>query len=160
MKRVFSLSICLVFLVLISGCQPKESGLFLIRQNDLYGFINKTGKIVIKPQFEEAESFSEGLAPVMIDKKYGYINKTGKTVIEPQYDDVMGSFSAGPSPLPRIGGLSLLRPYFLRRIFALFRSFFNSMFSCILFSRKFIPHEISRSPRIPSSFMTVISVCV
>jgi len=103
MKRVFSLSICLVFLVLISCCQQKESGLFLIRQNDLYGFINKTGKIVVKPQFEEAESFSEGLAPVMIDKNYGYIDKTGKTVIEPQYDDVMGSFSAGLAAVKKGG---------------------------------------------------------
>jgi len=31
-------------------------------------------------------SFSENLAPVMVDGKWGYIDKSGRTVIEPQYD--------------------------------------------------------------------------
>ena len=30
---------------------------------------------VIKPQFDDAWSFSEGLAPVKIGDKYGYISK-------------------------------------------------------------------------------------
>ncbi|MBV9957180.1 MAG: WG repeat-containing protein, partial [Acidobacteria bacterium] len=46
------------------------------------GFIDKTGKLVIAPQFDSVESFGEGLAVVMIDRKYGFIDKTGKVVIE------------------------------------------------------------------------------
>jgi hypothetical protein len=38
-----------------------------------WGYINKSGKFVIAPQFADAGSFSEGLAPVEIDGKYGYI---------------------------------------------------------------------------------------
>jgi len=48
-----------------------------------YGYIDKTGKIVIEPKFDNAWSFSEGLARVKIDDKDGYIDKTGKYVWEP-----------------------------------------------------------------------------
>jgi len=53
-----------------------------------YGFVDKTGKIVIPPQFDEVWSFSEGLCGVRIDKKYGFIDKTGNIVISCQFDDV------------------------------------------------------------------------
>jgi hypothetical protein len=46
-----------------------------------YGFIDKTGKEVIKPQYQEVHPFSEGLALVEKNDKYGYIDRTGKEVI-------------------------------------------------------------------------------
>jgi hypothetical protein len=49
-----------------------------------YGFINRSGKTMIPPQFDLAYGFSEGLAAVQIDKKWGYIETTGKMVIPPQ----------------------------------------------------------------------------
>lgn len=36
-------------------------------ENRKYGFIDKTGEIVIKPQFDEVDVFSEGLACVTIN---------------------------------------------------------------------------------------------
>ena len=55
-----------------------------------YGWIDKTGKYVINPQFDYATGFLEGLACVRIGDrntgKYGYIDKTGKYVIKPQFD--------------------------------------------------------------------------
>src|SRR6218665_2970306 len=51
-----------------------------------WGYINKTGKIVIKLQFDEARGFREGLANIKLDSKWGYINKTGKIVINPRFD--------------------------------------------------------------------------
>lgn len=52
----------------------------------LYGFIDKTGKIVIKAQFTDAYSFTEGLAAVCTEwQKCGFIDKTGSFVIEPKY---------------------------------------------------------------------------
>jgi hypothetical protein len=59
-----------------------------------WGFIDKSGKIVIDYRFEDVSLFSEGLAPVQVGGKWGYIDKTGKTVIEPQYDYAW-SFSEG-----------------------------------------------------------------
>ena len=44
------------------------------------GFIDKTGKYVINPQFDIAFDFSEGLAGIWIGGKRGYIDKTGKIV--------------------------------------------------------------------------------
>ena len=49
---------------------------------DKYGFIDKTGKVVIERKFDRAGGFSEGLAPVAIGKKWGYIDKRGKKVID------------------------------------------------------------------------------
>ena len=50
----------------------------------------KTGTIVINPQFDWAESFSDGLAPVRIGDDttgtWGFIDKTGHFVINPQFD--------------------------------------------------------------------------
>jgi hypothetical protein len=54
-----------------------------ISVNDQLGFIDKTGKVVIEPKFDGAESFSGGLAKVWIGKRYGHIDKKGKYVWEP-----------------------------------------------------------------------------
>lgn len=54
--------------------------------NKGWGYINKTGTVVIEPQFQEASSFSEGLASVMVKGRWGVIDKAGRMVIEPQYD--------------------------------------------------------------------------
>ncbi len=51
-----------------------------------YGYIHKSGVVVIPPQFAGAGVFSEGLAAVEIDAKCGYIDKSGRVVIPPQYD--------------------------------------------------------------------------
>lgn len=59
-----------------------------------YGYIDKTGKLVIKSQFSEVKNFSQGLAAVKIADKWGYTNKTGKLVIEPEFNDAR-SFSEG-----------------------------------------------------------------
>ena len=58
------------------------------------GFIDKTGKEKIEPQFEEATCFSEGLAGVHIKDKWGVIDNAGRLVIKPQYD-VINGFSEG-----------------------------------------------------------------
>ncbi len=51
---------------------------------------SKTGLLVINPQFDLAESFSDGLAAVRIGDgktgKWGFIDKDGKFVINPQFD--------------------------------------------------------------------------
>ena len=55
-------------------------GLACVLINEQFGYIDKTGKIVIEPQFDcSAANFSEGLARVKIDGKYGYVDKKGAT---------------------------------------------------------------------------------
>ncbi len=53
----------------------------------LIGYIDKTGKQVIEPKFEQARVFSGGLAAVQRSgEKWGYIDKTGKMLIGPKFD--------------------------------------------------------------------------
>jgi len=77
-----------------------------VKKSGKWGFVDKTGKWVIKPQFKWAWGFSEGLAKVEIDgwpnEKYGYIDKTGKMVIEPQFD-IAEDFSEGLATVKKYG---------------------------------------------------------
>ncbi len=50
------------------------------------GFIDKTGRYVIKPQYDNAGNFLHGLAWIEIGGKYGFIDKAGNMVVEPQFD--------------------------------------------------------------------------
>jgi hypothetical protein len=59
-----------------------------------YGFINQTGKMVISPQFDRAEGFSDEKAAVKVGGKWGFIDRRGQVVISPQFTWVH-SFSEG-----------------------------------------------------------------
>lgn len=58
------------------------SGLFAANLAGKWGFINKLGKVAIPHKFDEALSFSEGLAAVLKDGKWGYIDVKGKSVLQ------------------------------------------------------------------------------
>lgn len=63
--------------------------------NGKYGYIDKSGEFIIKPQFDIAsKKFNEGLASVQFNGKYGYIDKSGNIIIEPKFDDAR-DFSEG-----------------------------------------------------------------
>jgi hypothetical protein len=73
--------------------------------NARFGYIDKTGNLIIPAKFGEARDFSEGLAAVKInrpyqdepdnsDKYWGYINAAGAYVITPRYYQVK-AFSEG-----------------------------------------------------------------
>lgn len=57
-----------------------------------WGYVDKCGNLVIKPQYVSAECFSDGLGLVsIVDPKnenkqlYGYVDKTGRFALEPKY---------------------------------------------------------------------------
>ena len=58
----------------------------MITFRNLMGFIDKTGEVVIQPQYDGANDFTEGLSAVITNSKTGYIDITGKMVIEPTFD--------------------------------------------------------------------------
>ncbi len=67
---------------------PKASyheGLAAVRIGDRYGYIDRSGHVVIPPRFQYAQIFSEGLARVVIADRSGYIDRTGRVVIEPRF---------------------------------------------------------------------------
>lgn len=84
------------------GAAGETSKLFPIIQNGKWGYIDKSGNIIIKPQFDHASHFSEGLAVIKINNKSGYIDITGKVVIAAQFDGADG-FSEGLAAV-NIGG--------------------------------------------------------
>jgi uncharacterized lipoprotein YddW (UPF0748 family) len=66
----------------------KERGFTQRRVGGKYSYIDKSGKSLIVPQFDWADSFSEGLAQVKMGYKWGYIDQTGKLASRLQFDDV------------------------------------------------------------------------
>jgi hypothetical protein len=59
-------------------CLAQDTELYPVRVNGKEGYIDATGRMVIKPQFDMvAEGFSEGLACIKVGEKCGYIDKTG-----------------------------------------------------------------------------------
>lgn len=74
--------------------KPDNSGLYRIKVDGKYGFIDRSGKTVIPTRFDSAYGFSEGLAAVQIDQKFGFINTKGEVVIAAQFDGV-SPFSEG-----------------------------------------------------------------
>ncbi len=76
-----------------------SEGLMAASKDEKWGFVNPKGKWIIKPQYAEARSFGDSLAPIRDNKtlKWGYINKKGKKVIGCKFDEV-GSFSDSLAP--------------------------------------------------------------
>ena len=72
-----------------------------------WGFIDKTGKMVIEPQYEDVERFTDGLCPVKSEGKYGYINTNGEMVIKNQYDTAE-NFVRGTAIISIDGGYALI----------------------------------------------------
>jgi len=69
-----------------------------VYRGGLWGFIDHTGKFVLKPQFVRAKEFSEGLAAVAYGSdasmRWGYIDKSGKLRIKAKFYSA-GSFRRG-----------------------------------------------------------------
>lgn len=68
--------------------EPDRSALFPVceKGSRLWGYIDRRGRIVIKPRFYYAKEFSEGLADVNLNGKIGYIDTQGRIVISPKFD--------------------------------------------------------------------------
>jgi len=78
----------------IAGCLALNAVPVFSADEDHWGFIDKTGKMVIAANFANAGDFAEGLAPVEVNGKWGYIDKLGSFVIKPQYEEAH-AFSEG-----------------------------------------------------------------
>ena len=90
--------------VLATSCSHDEN-LYRIQKDGLYGFINKSGKTIIEPQYDYVGYFTEeGVALIIVDAcvtsiehpgsinghivtdtalkvRYNYIDKKGKTIL-------------------------------------------------------------------------------
>jgi len=61
-----------------------------------FGYISRSGRIVVKPQFDSARGFSEGFARVEINERYGFIDSSGRMAVKPVFN-MANDFSDGLS---------------------------------------------------------------
>lgn len=67
------------------------------------GFVDKYGKTKIDFQYDDACSFSEGMAAVLVNGKWGFINTKGELVIKPQYDNRPNGFGLWDNGITVVG---------------------------------------------------------
>src|SRR6266568_6376956 len=118
MKILNHLSTILLTLLLsamLLAAQPQSQNaktLFPIDKDGKWGFIDRTGKVVIPIQFDSANDFHEGLALVIAKAKKLFIDASGRVVITPQFDIVddfsegLAAVNIGQTRIPNIGLIS------------------------------------------------------
>jgi WG containing repeat len=89
MQRLFPLFSFIILSLALLGCQQASAK---------FGFIDRTGKMVIPPQFDSADRFSEGLAFVRTSNRVGYIDRQGKFAMRPKFNPSQ-PFSDGLTPI-------------------------------------------------------------
>lgn len=96
--KFFAMVIGLIFAIPISCvAAPSDDGhLFPVKRENLAGFIDIKGDVIIPLQFAEVGEFSEGLAAAqdVESGKWGYIDRIGTFIIAPQFRTA-GFFSEG-----------------------------------------------------------------
>lgn len=81
-NRIFSLA-----LLLSSVALAADDALFRIKEGAKWGFMDRSGKVVIEPQYDNCYyQFSEGLAAVEVSGKWGYIDGQNRMVIPPEFN--------------------------------------------------------------------------
>jgi hypothetical protein len=71
-----------------------SNGLAPVGKDDKWGFIDRSGNIVVPIQWDGAQPFSDVLAPVRKDGKWGFIDRSGNIVVPIQWNGAQ-SFSDG-----------------------------------------------------------------
>ena len=95
------------------GQRPESKSLFPVEKDGKFGYIDRTGKIIIPLQFDGANEFHEGLALVTADGKKLFIDTTGRVVIKPDFDIVddfsegVAAVNIGQRRIPNIGVISI-----------------------------------------------------
>jgi hypothetical protein len=89
-RRLIVVFVCLVSLFTIISCSGHEETNTEADETETqyggkWGYIDRSGNMVIEPQFDCAWNFSEGLAPVNVGRQLGYIDRKGNMVIKPQF---------------------------------------------------------------------------
>lgn len=107
----------LIGVILLTACSSdaeKTTDLHPVYDSEekKFGYIDSKGKWAIKPQFREAQDFSDGVALVENYGDYVYINEKGEVEFKPKRQLMMGlgyrPFSEGLSPIKDNGKLNYM----------------------------------------------------
>lgn len=74
-----------------------SGGMYSVKKDGLFGFMNAKGKIIISPQHTAVSPFNSGLAAFQPSgsSKIGYLDVKGKIKIKPQFDQVDNFVTSG-----------------------------------------------------------------
>lgn len=101
-NKFFNIAFIIILLIFIFGSTFYKNE---FAESDYhYGYINKSGEAIIKPQFSNAGDFHEGLAYACKFERCGYIDKTGKFVIKPIFT-YTGDFHEG------LAAVTIFKPF-------------------------------------------------
>ena len=108
--RIFASSAMLVSALGLGACHglgmDHDSTVWphVVKSQGKCGFIDKSGSLVISPQFDSAWSFdSSGLAPVAVGNVWGFIDQSGKFVVNPRFEDASGFENSNIAPVKSDG---------------------------------------------------------
>jgi hypothetical protein len=82
-----------------SVAQSNQSLLLFEAQNELFGYKNESGQIILEAQYQEAYSFTGNYAFVKKNNTWGLINMKGKEVIPASYEDIGWMLPKDKSPI-------------------------------------------------------------
>lgn len=104
LKRLY-IMLPIVGVLLLTGCdgrqrftcnshmlyclEESDPTILVIQKGLFYGYGDINGNVLIKPIYEDARPFFEGLAAVKNEEKYGFIDNKGNIIIPFQYDDAI-----------------------------------------------------------------------
>ena len=92
--------------------QPRDADLLAVQKNGKFGFIDRTGKVVIRFQFDHAYEFYQGLARVELKQKTYFIDTTGRLLFAAPYDIIhdfhegLSAVNIGQKTIPNLGLIS------------------------------------------------------
>jgi len=81
----------LLLTAIVAPAQRENDYLFMIRDGQKFGFINRSGAVVVAPKYDRVGEVHEGRISVHMGLHSGYIDLSGEVVIEPKYDSA-GNF--------------------------------------------------------------------
>lgn len=76
----------------IQAIGKKGNGLYPIKKDDRWGFIDDKGRLRISNRYEEVRTFSDSLSAIKLREKWGFINFNEQLVIQPYYEEVSDFF--------------------------------------------------------------------
>lgn len=84
MQHLLPAALAVLAAVGTTGCgrqAPADGPLFAAADGNRWGYIDSRGNFAIKPRFDDAQTFSEGLAAVSKAGRWGYVDRKGTEVI-------------------------------------------------------------------------------
>ena len=103
MKRLMLVWVMMLCLMPLGSWAEEEntSVLYPIRENGLWGYMNRAGEVVIKPQWDEADLFDRGVAIVSNntgdhEEKVFLIDETGQEILDPVWEYQHGGIFYDP----------------------------------------------------------------